>query len=44
MELLKGNIILNYVNLNSKKISFIADANKKKIWKIYTWYKYKDYF
>ena len=26
----KGNIILNYVNLNSKKISFIADANKKK--------------
>lgn len=26
----KGNIVLNYSNLNSKKIDYICDANKKK--------------
>ena len=29
----KGNIVLNYNNLNSKKIAYICDANKKKFGK-----------
>ena len=36
----KGNIVLNYCNLDSKKIEYICDANKKKIRSFYTWHQY----